>query len=60
MLSLISAVLDQSHDPLAVSMVTEGLVALCRAEVCMPTQERCLNFELVTITLSCLCRWLML
>ena len=33
MLSLVSHVLSQSHDPIAVAMVTEGLVILCRAEV---------------------------
>lgn len=33
MLSLISGVIGQSHDPLAVSMVIEGLMALCQAEV---------------------------
>ena len=33
MLGFISGIINQSHDPVAITMVIEGLVALCKAEV---------------------------
>ncbi len=60
-LSLISGVIGQSHDPLAVSMVIEGLVALCHAEVCECNHNDAKCFFLVVslfIYMLYVCRWL--
>ena len=38
MLGFISNIINRSHEPVAVAMVIEGLVALCKAEVCIKSK----------------------